>query len=113
MQITISAICTPGTSLRQTIASDKRLEDYGLVAMKQQEPGRKPGWLKLHSSDGKRGAINVEWDTNGRMLLARVVTRGSREPSPIVGDFVTYLLARHSSRIKVICAAVAMRSKNK
>lgn len=113
MQITISAICTPGTSLRQGIAQDTQLEKYGLVIEKKQEPGRKPGWLKLHSSDQERGAINVEWDPAGCMLIARVVTKGSKRPSPIVGDFITYLLSRHSTRIKVISTAVVKRSINK
>ena len=38
--------------------------------------------------------------------LARVITKGSREPSPIVGDFVNYLLGRHSKRIKAITTAI-------
>lgn len=106
MQVIITAICTPGTSLRQAIAKDAKLATYLLVIDKQQEPDRKPGWLKLHSSDMQRGAINVQWDGHGHLLLARVVTKGSREPSAIVGDFVTYLLARHSNRIKAITTAV-------
>lgn len=106
MQVIITALCTPGTSLRQAIAKDGRLDQHLLVIDKQQEPHRKPGWLKLHSADRRRGAINVEWDSHGHLLLARVVTKGSREPSAIVGDFVNYLLARHSPRIKAITTAV-------
>ncbi|MEO7361910.1 MAG: hypothetical protein ABI120_16380 [Gemmatimonadaceae bacterium] len=37
---------------------------------------------------------------------ARVVTRGSTQPSPIVGDFVYYLLTRHDQRITVITTAI-------
>lgn len=48
----------------------------------------------------------MQREGHGHLLLARVVTKGSREPSAIVGDFVTYLLARHSKRIKAITTAV-------
>ncbi len=106
VQVIITALCAPGTSLRQAIARDKRLEAYLLVVDKQQEPGREPGWLKLHSSDRQRGAINVQWDSHAHLLIARVVTRGASEPSAIIGDFITYLLARHSRRIKAITTAI-------
>ena len=42
----------------------------------------------LHSADSARGALNVEWDAQSAVLSARVITKGSRKPSPIVGDFV-------------------------
>ena len=106
MQVIVTALCSPGTSLRQAIAKDAKLARYQLVVDKQQEPDRKPGWMKLHASDKRRGAINVQWDSHGHLLLARVITKGSREPSPIVGDFVNYLLGRHSKRIKAITTAI-------
>lgn len=106
MQIIISAICTHGGSLREAIGIDPRLERFGLRLDKMQTPGRHPGWLKLHSAREERGAINVVWDAQAHILTARVVTRRTSRPSPIVGDFITYLLARHRRRIRVITTAV-------
>lgn len=105
MQIIISAICTGGGSLREAIGADERLERFGLRLDKRQTPGRQPGWLKLHSAREARGAINVVWDAQAHILTARVITRRSR-PSPIVGDFITYLLARHRGRIRAITTAI-------
>ena len=105
MQVVVSAICTAGRSLRQAIGEDARLDDFQLLLDKKQRPGRDPGWLKLRSSDQRRGAINVVWDSSANMLTARVITRGSSKPSAIVGDFVNYLLARHGKRVKAITTA--------
>ena len=55
--------------------------------------------------ESARGALNVEWDSQSAILNARVVTRGSRKPSPIVGDFVNYLLAKHGTRVQTITTA--------
>lgn len=106
MQVVISAICTAGRSLRQAIGDDETLEKHLLVLDKKQTPGREPGWLKLRSSEQQRGAINIVWDGQAHILTARVVTKGSSRPSPIVGDFINYLLARHGRRIKAITTAV-------
>ncbi len=106
MQIIISAICTGGGSLREAIGTDQRLDRFGLRLDKMQTPGRQPGWLKLHSARDERGAINVVWDARAHVLTARVVTRRTSRPSPIVGDFITYLLARHRRRIRAITTAV-------
>ncbi len=106
MQVLISALCTPGRSLRQAIAKDARLADFGLQVDKKQEPARNPGWLKLHGTDKQRGAINVQWDTDGCVLSARVVTKGTTQPSPITGDFINYLFAQHSKRVRAITTAV-------
>lgn len=105
MQIIISAICTGGGSLREAIGNDARLEQFHLRLDKMQTPGRHPGWLKLHSASEERGAINIVWDAQAHILTARVVTRRNR-PSPIVGAFITYLLARHRRRIRAITTAV-------
>ncbi|MGQ0765238.1 MAG: hypothetical protein ACT4OZ_06190 [Gemmatimonadota bacterium] len=102
----MSAICTQGPSLRQAIGDDLTLARYSLVLDRKQTPGREPGWLKLRASDRTRGVINVVWDAQANILTARVVTKGSHRPSPIVGDFVTYLLARHRKRIKAITTAL-------
>ncbi len=105
MQILVQVLCTKGASLREAIASDKRIGKYGLQVTSEKQSGRAPGWMKLHSADSARGALNVEWDSQSAILNGRVITRGSRRPSPIVGDFVNYLLARHGSRVQSIMTA--------
>ena len=105
MQILVQVLCTKGASLREAIANDKRTDKFGLQVTSEKQPGRAPGWMKLHSADSARGALNVEWDSQSAILSARVVTRGSRKPSPVVGDFVNYLLARHGSRVQIITTA--------
>jgi hypothetical protein len=105
MQILVQVLCSKGKSLREAIATDGRLERYSLQVTRQMQPGRAPGWLKLHATDTTRGALNIEWDAQSAVLSARVITRGSRKPSPIVGDFVNYLLSRHSSRVQSITTA--------
>ena len=106
MQILIQVLCTKGRSIRQAIADDPRIERYSLQVTKEAQPGRAPGWLKLHATDETRGALNVEWDAQSSVLSARVVTRGSRRPSPIVGYFVNYLLQRHEGRVQSITTAI-------
>lgn len=106
MQILIQVLCTKGSSIRQAIADDQRIERFGLQVTKESQPGRAPGWLKLHATDETRGALNVEWDAQSSVLSARVVTRGSRRPSPIVGQFVNYLLQRHEGRVQSITTAI-------
>jgi hypothetical protein len=105
MQILVQALCSRGKSLREAIGTDPRLERYGLQVTRQLQPGRAPGWLKLHATDATRGALNIEWDAQSFVLSARVITRGSRKPSPIVGDFINYLLDRHSGRVQSITTA--------
>ncbi len=105
MQILIHALCTKGQSLREAIANDPRLEGHGLEVVREKQAGRAPGWMKLRSADSARGALNVEWDAGSAVLSARVITRGSRRPSPIVGDFVNYLLDRHRARVQTITTA--------
>ena len=105
MQIVITALCKKGNSLREAIAGDDRLDAFRLQVVKQLQPGRSPGWLKIRSTERQRGAINVQWDGQAQVLTARVVTRGSRAPSAIVGDFINYLLARHGRRVVAITTA--------
>jgi hypothetical protein len=104
MQILVQVLCTKGRSLREAIATDARLERFGLLVTRQMQPGRAPGWLKLHAIV-TRGALNVEWDAQSAVLSARVITRGTRRPSPIVGHFINYLLARHHGRVQSITTA--------
>lgn len=105
MQILVHVLCTKGRSLREAIANDARIEQFGLAVGRERQPGRAPGWLKLHSSVSAPGALNVEWDRQTAVLNARVVTRGSAQASPIVGHLVNYLLARHPRRILSITTA--------
>jgi hypothetical protein len=103
MQILVQTICSKGSSVRVAILKDKALSDYGLQVSQQKRNIRSNGWAKLHSADRSRhGAINISWEANSQVLLARVVTRGEGDPSSIIGDFVGYLLARHKSRIQSI-----------
>lgn len=99
------ALCRKGTSLREAIGSDRKLGEYSLSIEKMKQKGRSPGWMKVHSTDQRRGAINLEWDAQAHVLMARVITRGASRPSAIVGDFINYLLARHSRRIVAITTA--------
>jgi len=102
MQTPIHVHCTTGKSLRDKIAKDKRLADHSLYVVKEHQVGRSPGWLKIKSTEpGRQGAINLQWDAEG-VLRCRVVNRGKGKPDSIVGDFLEYLLARHSGRIIVV-----------
>ena len=105
MQILIHVLCTKGESVREAIADDHRLSKFGLEVTREKQAGRQPGWMKIRGTDSTRGVLNVEWDSQSAVLTARVVTRGSRRPSPIVGDFVNYLLDRHRSRVQTITTA--------
>jgi hypothetical protein len=104
MQTILQVICTPGESLRDAIGSDTAIAKHGLQVTKHQTPGRSPGWTKLHSCAEPRraGAINVEWNTSAAILTCRVVTRGVRKPSLIVGDLVNYLVTRFPGRIRAL-----------
>ena len=102
MQTVIHIHCSQGASLREKIAKDRQLENYMLYVVKEQKPGRSPGWLKIRSTESdRRGAINVQWDASG-VLRCRIVNRGAGKPNSIVGDFMDYLLARHRKRTRAI-----------
>jgi hypothetical protein len=103
MQTFVEVYCKRGTSLREAIASDPRLEKHGLEVLKQHQPGRTPGWAKLRGvKPDRKGTVNVEWDASAQVLHCRVVNRGRGRPHLIIGDLVEYLLARHRSRILVL-----------
>jgi hypothetical protein len=106
MQTVIHVHCTRGVSLREKIAKDDWLADFSLYVAKEQQPGRSPGWLKVRSAQqGRRGAINIEWEPAG-VLRCRVVNRAGGRPDAIVGDFIGYLLARHRRRLRTIVIAI-------
>lgn len=103
MQTVIQVVCSSGNSLRESIVKDKRLEKFNLSVSSQKTVGRSPGWAKLYSSDYTvPGAMNITWHPASQMLTARVITKGGNKPDKLIGDFITYLLARHQKRIKVI-----------
>jgi hypothetical protein len=88
MQSVIQVTCYRGGSLREALANDTHLEKYNLTVLRQKTPGRSPGWAKLHSTDPDiPGAINLEWDPATKILLARIVTKGSNTADRITGDF--------------------------
>jgi hypothetical protein len=103
LQTVIQVICSDSASLRERIAKDKRLKDYSLVVPKQRIVGRNPGWAKLYSLDEDTpGVINLVWYQASSILIGRAITKGSNKPDKLIGDFITYLLARHQRRIKLI-----------
>lgn len=102
MQILVQVVCTPGPSLRDAIARDPRLGRHHLVVTQRKRPGRSRGWAKMHSTAGRHGAINLEWDSDTSVLVSRVVTRARGKPNDIIGDFVGFLLRRYPRRIQAI-----------
>ncbi len=103
MQTIVQVVCTPGRSVRDAIARHPRIGEHGLVVSAQKRPERPHGWTKLHSSrPGVRGAINVQWNADAGILLARVITRAGNVPGPIVADFVDFLMTRLARRIECI-----------
>ncbi len=103
MQILVQVVCTRGTSLRDAIAKDARLHRHRLQVSEQKRSGRAHGWTKVHSTEpDRRGAINLAWDANTNLLLARVITRGTGKPGLIIGDFVHLLMSRYRKRIQAI-----------
>jgi hypothetical protein len=105
MQILIHALCTKGESLREAIANDQRLGQHQLEMVREKQPGRAPGWMKVRSAGETPGVLNIEWHPQSSVLSARVITRRSGKPSQIVGDFVNYLLRRHGGRVRTIITA--------
>jgi hypothetical protein len=103
MQILVQVVCTRGPSLRDAISKATRLDRHLLRVSEQKRSGRKRGWTKVHSTEpDRRGAINLEWDANTSLLLARVITRGQGKASLIIGDFVHLLMSRYRRRIQAI-----------
>ena len=102
MQILLHVLCTRGSSLRAEIVRDRSVKGFGLEVTEAKRPKRRPGWAKVHSSSGERGALNIEWHANSNTLTCRAVTRASRKTSVVVGNFVNYLLQKHRARINAV-----------
>ncbi|MEO5816471.1 MAG: hypothetical protein ABIT20_14455 [Gemmatimonadaceae bacterium] len=103
MQTLIHVFCQAGPSLRDKIAKDeRRLKKFELYVESQKTQARARGWTKVKSLGAKNGAINLDWDRDAMVLVCRVVTRGSGDPAPIVGDLVSYLLSHHFARFRML-----------
>lgn len=103
MQVLVQVVCSRGPSLRDAISKDRGLERGNLKVAEQKRSGRPRGWTKVHSTlPDRRGAINIQWDSDTSILLCRVVNRGKARPNLIIGDFVDYLLQRFRRRIQAI-----------
>jgi len=103
MQVIIQVACSGGRSMRDLIAHDPKLDDYGLILSETKRSTRPRGWTKLHGSyrEGLPGAINVQWDAASRVLLCRVITK-SHNAGPLAGRLVGYLLSRHRLRLQAV-----------
>jgi hypothetical protein len=101
MQTVIQVITSGHGSLREKIMVDPKLQQFGLIPIEHMRPGRPHGWSKIHSENA-HGAINLEWHSRTGVLTCRVVTKFGNKPHSIIGNFIDYLLARHSSRILAI-----------
>ena len=103
MQVLVQAICSRGPSVRDAIAKHPKLQEHYLQVTEQKRQDRSRGWTKVRSTEQSRhGAINIEWDADTNILLARVITRGKGRPNLIIGDFVDFLLKRFRSRVQAI-----------
>jgi hypothetical protein len=102
MQVQMQAFTKRSHSLRSAIVRDLRKhEDSALIVLEAQNPKRKPGWAKVRAS-GQKGAINIEWDADQRMLVARVIAEKGNSPLPLLGEFIHYLLEVHGKRITAL-----------
>jgi hypothetical protein len=103
LQTLVEVICTPGASVRDAIANDVKLDAHHFEILYEHKPGRSPGWTKLRSRvTGRRGTINIQWNSATKVLSCRVVNKGAGKPNLVIGDFVLYLLQRHRRRIRLI-----------
>src|SRR5262245_51657289 len=102
MQTLVQVFCKGNlTSLRSKIANDKRLPKYCLAVSRHSKRGRTGGWAKIHSTEAD-GVLNIEWDADTKILWTRVINKRHGKPDRIIGDFVSYLMARHGKKIKSI-----------
>lgn len=101
MQVIIHVMVKKGkASLREQIVEqiEKRGED-GLFVEFHHVKHRSKGWAKI-KREKSHGALNIEWDADARMLVARAITRGGNKPDELVGSFVSFLLRRFGKRIE-------------
>jgi hypothetical protein len=103
MQTIIQVVCTPGISLRDSIAKDRRLGDDDFEVIEEKRTGRNPGWTTIKSVyPDRQGSIKIQWLDSADILLCRVINKGGGKPNLIVGDFVDYLLKRYPRRLRSV-----------
>jgi hypothetical protein len=104
MQTLVQVVCKRGPSLREAIANYKKIHKFNLEVTLQKRPGRKHGWMKMHSTrKNRRGAMNLEWNANTNILIGRVITRGKNKPNRLISDFVDFLFgSKFKGRVKAI-----------
>jgi hypothetical protein len=102
MQTVIQVLCNGKKSLRDVIVSDKNIEGYQLRLISKKRQNRNPGWTKIKGTKGQHGGINIEWSGSSQTLTCRVVTKKPNKPNKIVGNFIDYLIARHSRKIVTV-----------
>lgn len=108
MQTIVQIICTKGTSLRDSIIKDSKLENYKFKIETKITKKRSPGWTSLSSIDSEhQGSIKIQWDPTTNFLLCRIVNKGSGKPAQITGALISYLLGRYSKRIESISILTA------
>jgi hypothetical protein len=102
VQVQMQAFGTKSESLRKAIRQDL---DRGLHPDLYVDQGknadRAPGWTKIKAR-GVRGVINIEWDSNQRMLTARAIAQKGNYPHELLGIFVAYLVEKHRKRVAAI-----------
>ncbi len=102
MQIQMQAFGRRGGSLREVIGGDLRRKPHDVLYVKEfKNPQRFPGWLKIRGA-GLAGAINVRWESDSRMLVARAIAKKGNTPHELLGVFLAYLIERHGKRIASI-----------
>ena len=57
MQILVQVLCSKGGSLREAIANDTRIDKFSLTVTSEKQPGRQPGWMKLHSAELQKSCL--------------------------------------------------------
>lgn len=104
MQTLVQVVCNKNqrTSLRKKIVRDKDLTKFKLVCTEMKKNSRADGWAKLKSTDNPIGAINIQWESETKTLSARIVTKGIKQPSAILSDFINYIFSRHKRIVKAI-----------
>lgn len=102
MQVQMQAFAKRNVSLRRIITDDlTRRGHESLFVQEFKNPQRQRGWAKVRG-EGIPGAINVEWDGDQRMLIARAIAKKGNKPYKLLGIFAAYLIDRHGRKITSI-----------
>jgi hypothetical protein len=102
MQIQMQAFGRRRDSLRKIIADDLTNRQHNVLQVQEfKNPERVPGWTKIKGK-GLAGAINIRWDANSHMLVARAIAKKGNSPHELLGVFLAYLIDRHGKRVTSI-----------